>query len=430
MRSQLSSMLAFDQGKEFVAMKNELDVAIIGAGPYGLSIAAYLEEAGVEHRVFGVPMECWRNNMPSGMFLKSYGESSDLYDPRSELTLERFCNERGIAYHDATIPVSLDTFVAYGTAFQQRFVPHVEQTRLVALAETDSGYALSFDNGEIVFARDVVLAVGVLPFKFMPPSLAHLPSALVTHSSDWGSLDRLAGKEVTVVGSGASALDITALLKKQGTKVTLVSRSPDLHFGSRPDDSKQSLLRRMLSPNSNGLGSGWLMTICSDAPQIIHALPDNARRAILNHYLGPSGTYYVRALVEQSTTKVGRTIEAADEHGGRIRLTTVDQSGVRETIESDHLVAATGYQINMSKLEFLNANTLSRLRTIDGTPILSSNFESSVPGLYFVGLSAARSFGPALRFVVGAVHPAKRLAQVMRRASPRRSGSPAVSVSN
>jgi thioredoxin reductase len=407
-----------------------LDVAVIGAGPYGLSIAAHLAGAGIEHRVFGETMACWRNHMPSGMFLKSYGESSDLYDPRSELTLRQFCNERGIPYHDSTIPVSLETFVAYGTAFQQRFVPRVEQTRLVALAETDRGFALSFDNGEAVTARRVVLAVGVLPFKYVPPNLAHLPAALFSHSSDWGSLDRLAGKEVTVIGSGASALDITALLIKRGSKVTLVSRSPELHFGSQPDGAKQSLLRRMLSPHLHGLGSGWLMTICSDAPQIIHALPDSARLAILNHYLGPSGTYYVRALVEQSTTKVGRTIESADERGGRIHLATVDRSGARETIVSDHLIAATGYKIELNRLGFLNQETLRRVRTIDGTPILTSKFESSIPGLYFVGLSAARSFGPALRFVVGAVHPARRLARVMRGSSRRRSSSAAASVSN
>src|SRR5450631_3077464 len=138
-------------------MKFELDVAIIGAGPYGLSIAAFLNSAGIENRIFGVPMESWRDHMPRGMFLKSYGESSDLFDPRSGFTLKEFCKDRGIEYHDSKVPVSLETFVAYGRAFQERFVPRVEQKRLVALTTTDRGHELLFDNGNCVTARHVVL---------------------------------------------------------------------------------------------------------------------------------------------------------------------------------------------------------------------------------------------------------------------------------
>lgn len=413
---------------------NELNVAVIGAGPYGLSIAAHLDAAGIEHRVFGVPMESWQRNMPTGMFLKSYGESSDLYDPKSSLTLEEFCRTKGLPYHDSNVPVSLDTFVAYGTAFQERFVPRVERTRLVALAAAERGHRLTFDSGETLIARHVVLAIGVLPFKFTPPNLTHLPATLASHSSDFGSLRPLAGKEVAVVGGGASALDMAALLSKQGSKVTLISRGTELHFQSEPQSEPigaKRLLRRMLSPTANGLGSGWLMTICGRAPEIIHALPDRARLAILNNYLGPSGGYFVRTQVTQSTTtKMGRVIEKAEEHAGRVRLSLVDLSGARETIESDHLIAATGYKIDLGKLGFLDQATVERLRTIDNTPVLSRNFESSVRGLYFVGLSSARSFGPVMRFVVGAVHPARRLARIFAASGARRPIAVAASMSN
>ena len=171
-------------------------------------------------------MEAWQNHMPPGMCLKSYGECSNLFDPESSFTLEDFSHEKGLNYHPSNLPVKLETFIAYGRAFQERFVPKVEPKRLVALNATDCGYELSFDNAETVSAKHVVLAIGVVPFKHTPSSLAHLPATLASHSSDYGEFDRLEGQEVTVLGSGSSALDIAALLSMRGAAVNIVARSP------------------------------------------------------------------------------------------------------------------------------------------------------------------------------------------------------------
>jgi thioredoxin reductase len=155
------------------------------------------------------------------------------------------------------------------------------------------------------------------------------------------------------------------------------------------------------------------------------------RFAILTKTLGPSGGYFIRNQVEAHVSvKHGRVVKAVEERGGRIQLTTVDGFGQCETIESDHIVAATGYRVDLRKLDFLGADTLARLRMVDHTPMLSSNFESSIPGLYFTGLAAARSFGPVLRFVMGAIHPARRLARLLPRALERRSVSMSPAVSN
>jgi thioredoxin reductase len=416
-------------------MNTQLDVAIIGAGPYGLSVAAYLEAAGVEHRVFGVPMESWSNNMPPGMCLKSLGLSSSLYDPQSNFTLADFSRENGISYDPVNVPVKLENFISYGRAFQERFVPDVTQQRLVELCATDFGHELNFDNGETVTAQHVVLATGVVPFKYTPSGMAHLPAALLSHSGDFGPLDRLKGKAVTVLGSGSSALDIAALASMQGGTVTLIARSSKLEFQPAPVRRNQSLigrvLRRAYAPPSHGIGDGWGMLICADAPQFIHGLPDRWRAAILNNTLGPSGGYFIRDQIEQHVTlKLGRSIQQIDERNGGVQLTTVDRDGVRETLQSDHVVAATGYRVDLRQLAFLSAETLKRIRMVEHTPILSANFESSVPGLHFVGLAAARSFGPVLRFVMGAVHPARRLAQFLPRSLLRRSISMPAAISN
>lgn len=54
---------------------------------------------------------------------------------------------------------------------------------------------------------------------------------------------------------------------------------------------------------------------------------------------------------------------------------------------------------------------MQRITVSEGSPVLSRHFESSVAGLYFVGLAAADSFGPMLRFAYGAKYTARRLAR-------------------
>src|SRR4029079_16067714 len=133
-------------------------VAIIGAGPYGLSVAAHLRQRGVDFRIFGTPLLSWRAQMPKGMFLKSEGFASNLFDPEGAHTLKRFCADRGWSYDDHTQPVPLDTFAAYGLSFQQQLVPNVEERNVVSVRCTSEGFALRLDNGDSFTARRVVVA--------------------------------------------------------------------------------------------------------------------------------------------------------------------------------------------------------------------------------------------------------------------------------
>jgi thioredoxin reductase len=393
-------------------MSASTDVAVIGAGPYGLSIAAHLGAWGIGYRIFGEPMGMWQRNMPPGMLLKSDGKSSDLSDPGGAFTLAEFCRTRGIDHHPSRLPVKVETLVAYGQAFQERFAPRVERRQLFRLERMGAQFWLHFDDGTWLTANHVVVAVGVLAFRHVPGEFARLPPALASHSSDFGPLERLYGREVAILGAGSSALDLAALLHERRTRVTIITRAPEIAFLA-PPAAHRDPIHRIYAPDSK-IGAGWLLRICDDAPQLIRMLPGPLRWAIVRRTLGPSGGYFTKEkVVRKVALRCGQTVVFAAEHNGRVLLRIQGRDGYQEILERDHLILATGYRLDVAKLAFLSPDILANLATSGKAPVLSANFESSVRGLYFVGYSSIGSFGPVMRFIAGAPHPARRLARYL-----------------
>jgi cation diffusion facilitator CzcD-associated flavoprotein CzcO len=192
--------------------RNVTDTVVIGAGPYGLSLAAHLRAAGRSLRIFGAPMDFWSKHMPRGMFLKSEGFASDLFTPDNAFSLKAYCAEYSVPYRDIGLPVPLDTFIAYGLEFQRRYVPELENLQIASLAGSAAGFELKTEAGETVSARRVVVAAGIMNFAYVPPVLAGLAEQWVSHSCRHSDLSGFRGRSVAVVGAGASAVDMAALL--------------------------------------------------------------------------------------------------------------------------------------------------------------------------------------------------------------------------
>ena len=164
-----------------------IDVAILGAGPYGLSVASHLRGRGIDFRIFGRPMQSWQTHMPIGMHLKSEGFASNLSDPSASFTLKRFCVDHGFPYGSATA-IPLDCFLAYGLAFQRRFVPEVEERSVLAVKRSMNGFDLAFEDGEVLAVRRLLVAsvwtLSAICQLHSPPCRASLPPiALTTRSS-------------------------------------------------------------------------------------------------------------------------------------------------------------------------------------------------------------------------------------------------------
>jgi thioredoxin reductase len=396
-----------------------IDVAIIGAGPYGLSIAAHLKARGVEFRIFGSPMRTWLVNMPKGMRLKSDGFASSLYDPDSAFTLGRYCQEKGIPYADQGLPVPLETFSSYGLEFQKRFVPELENTLVVSVDRVPGGFQIRLADGEVVATRRIVNAVGLSYFEHVPPALAELPEEFVTHSSRHSTLDHFKGRELAVVGAGASAVDLAALLHEAGASVQLVGRKARIRFHDPPKRIPAALLERIRYPMT-GIGTGWKLVFCASAPLVFRQLSERYRFDAVRRLLGPAPGWFVKdQVVGKVPFNLGVSITQAKVQNGRVSLQLTDGSGGQRTLVTDHVIAATGYKVDLRRLTFLHSDIQAGIQCVEHTPVLSSNFESSVPGLYFVGTAAANTFGPLLRFAVGARFTARRLARHLERAASR-----------
>ena len=399
-------------------MSAPVDVAIVGAGPYGLSLAAHLNAAGIQTRVFGRPMDSWRSHMPEGMLLKSDPFASSLSDPQDFYTLARFSEEQSIPYSESK-PVRLDVFCNYGLAFQKRYAPRLAEVQVSTIERSGSEFIIGLDEGGEVSARRLVIAIGVGPFRYVPEILGALPNQLLSHSFDHRDLSGFSGARVAVVGGGASAIDLAGLLHERGCDVALVSRRAELRFtgGSGSQHSGPGPLWRRIRQPSSGLGPGLRSRFSTDAPLLIHALPKRLRFEFVRQHLGPAASKVMKdKVVGRVPLLLGRELLAAAVEDSRVALTLSSKDGPHEVLRVDHVIAATGFRVDLGRLTLLSPALRRDIAEYRGAPILTRNFESAVPGLYFIGPAAAASFGPMMRFTFGARYAARRLTRALVRA--------------
>ena len=382
-------------------MNDMLDVVIVGAGPYGLSIAAHLQKTGMRFRIFGSPFRMWREHMPKGMYLKSDGFASNLSDPDGIFTLKRYCEQENIPYDDLRIPVELATFNRYGLEFQRRFVPDLINKDVVAVDQVQGGFRVELEGGESVLTQKLILAVGISHFANIPDQLAHLPSSFFAHSSEHHDWSFLRGRKVTTIGAGASAIGLAGILRDDGIETSIIARRNNLVFHDPPGDKPRPLLKQLRHPNS-GLGPGWRSRIYSDLPQYFPYLPKKIRMRILRTHLKPAAGWPVKPQVEGKVHQyLGKSIEKAEVLGDKVHLHLRSADGTSMVHMTDFVIAGTGYKPSVRRLKFLSSEIQAKIATVEDAPLLSQSFESSVSGLYFVGAAAANTFGPLLRFAFG-----------------------------
>jgi|SRR5579864_1190646 len=375
-----------------------IEVAIIGAGPYGLGLATHLRKRGIAHRIFGSPMQTWRD-LPQDMSLKSLGFATSIPTPDGSRTFPEFCRDNGLEDYE---PIEYSTFARYGMEYQRELVPYVENTQVTHLSKSGNLFKITLATGEQVQATRVVVAIGLTNFQRMPRELSNLPPDRIRHTWGFTNFEDYADKDVIVIGGGASALERAALLHEHGARVRVLVRREVQWGGHGPREWERSLIDRIRVPISS-IGHGRENWVLEHVPWLMHYLPATKRIPFTQKHLGPAPAWWLRHRVDgvlpvqEHTSLVGATLD-----NDKVRL-LVREEGVGEyDMLVDYIVAGTGYDMDVDRIAFFDADLAQRIDRWERAPKLSRNFESSVSGLYFIGPISAASFGPLVRFVAGA----------------------------
>ena len=391
-------------------LNSHCEAAIIGAGPYGLSLAAELRSRGAKPRTFGEPMEFWRKQMPSGMILRSRQRASNIGDHAGKLRLSDFAIRNGRTVADR---VSVEDFREYGLWYQRHAVPEVDTRKVARLAKTRTGFHLTLEDGEELAAASVVVAAGLGAFAYTPAEFSQIPPHFASHTSDHSDLSTFAGARVIVVGSGQSAFETAALLLKHGAQVEIIMRAAKVFWLEATAASQIPgfrALRDLVYPPTDVGPLGWHFppgSLIAAWPKCLRILPRRIQQIIHDASIRPAVNGWLREGVAAATITASRNIVSAT--ADRSSITVMLDDGSTRVV--DHVLLGTGYRVDISRYTFIAPELLNSIARVDGYPKLDFSFQSSVRGLYFTGAAASRSFGPLLRFVSGTEYSARTIAR-------------------
>ena len=380
---------------------SDTDVAILGAGPYGLTVAAHLRRVGVDVRILGDPMSFWRG-MPKGMVLRSSWTATCIAAPGGPLSLESYRDAVGT---QVDRPVPLASFVDYGMWVQQQVAPDLDRRLVTTLDRDKDGFRLVLADGATLIARRVIVAAGIKAFANRPSYAEGLPAEVASHTGDHQDLSRFSGARVLVVGGGQSALESAALLHESDAQAEVVVREDHLNWlhGGKYQRKLGGLAPLLYAPTDVGpMGLSRLVAV----PDLFRRLPRRVQDPLAYRSIRPAGAAWLASRLRGVRINLAQSIVSASASGEGLEVKFAD--GGQRTV--DHLLLGTGYRVDIARYPFLAPALLERVRRVSGYPLLGSGMESSVPGLHFVGAPAAWSFGPIMRFVSGGWYTGRALA--------------------
>jgi thioredoxin reductase len=348
-------------------------------------------------------MDFWAKQMPAGMLLRSPRAASNLADPRGEWTLESYEAAAGIK---PCKRVALETFVNYGCWFREQMGSIVDTSRVSEVTHEGAIFRLKLEEGGSATARRVVVAAGIGMFAKKPQEFGQVPQSLASHCYEGVAVSEFAGRNVAIIGSGQSALECAALLGEAGAAVEVIARIPQLRWiGAHPWLHQMGPISSMLYSKYDvgPIGVSRLVSM----PRIVYRFPSGLKSKIRVRAVRPAGAPWLAPRLNDVKLTTGRKVSAARALDNAVQLHLND--GTERRV--DHVLLATGYRVDVSGYRFLSPSLVSKIQQDDGYPVVTAGLRSSVPGLYFAGAAAAKSFGPLLYFVAGTEFASRAIAQ-------------------
>lgn len=338
---------------------------IIGAGPYGLSLANYLSHYRKPFVIAGKPMELWRRHTFDSMRLRSDTATSEIGHPEDGFSFERFRMETGLSLSDTKGQLPVSVFRDYINWCESRFRFDIREQYVTHLQRQSSGlYAATLDDGKIIRSQQVILATGIAHHLHIPNNLQQ--AKRIIHSYDVQTIQSLQDRRVLVVGAGQSAAESIAVLQNNRNRVDWYTRSDPIFFSEPLNLPK------------------WVFNQIVRLPRLFRALPPQ----LLDSTLG----------LFSATTITPNFENMLDQHQRFTRCPDLSAY--------DAIIAATGYRYHLRDLPFMDGALRQKIRQYRNLPVVSPRFESSVPGLYFLGAMTEPFFGPSMKFMIGARYSA------------------------
>lgn len=350
------------------------DLIIVGAGPYGLALAAHAKEKNIRCKVIGYPMDFWKNKMPAQMFIRTKLAFTSLSDPDNYYTLQRYEQEEGLTF---AYPLSRKIFTDYAQWFIAKTGITIEHDFVQKVSKEDGTFHVHTERGESYQAQQVAIAVGLTNAAYVPDVFQTLPDSFCSHTAGYTSFEQFKGKKVLVVGGGQSAWEAAALLHQENAETILSYRRPERLAPKKNTNARQQEL----------LGKYYHMS-AEEKQKVTEELD----RPTVSDFLLPLVEGKVRQI---PSTRINKVTLDADQN----QVNVFFDNG--ETIAVDHIITATGYRFDPQKLTFL-APLLEELQlSDDNNTIVDECFQSSIKGLYFTGPATVYNHGYAFRFIAG-----------------------------
>jgi pyridine nucleotide-disulfide oxidoreductase len=357
-------------------------------------------------------MQTWRTEMPADMLLRSAWEETSLCGPDGRGTIDDWSRQTGVPPQH---PVPLSLFLDYTAWFEQSFVHHPRAGDVVGMEPHQQGLRIESADGTAVTARRAVIAVGVLPFRYVPAPLAPLVGEGVGYTGATIEYSLYRDRRVMVVGAGQGGLETAARLAAAGAhSVEVITRRSVRWFADRePDVARQGLRSKIhqLAYPVLGYGPPGINRLAT-APGLLEHMPASFRRAVTRRALRSGGSPWIRHLYDAAGvyTTTGAEVTFADHRAGELRLGLSDGTERR----CDDVLVATGFRFSLDRLGFLSPALQRGIRTTGGGwPVLDSTFRSTDARVFFVGYPAEGRFGPVARFVLGTRFTCDRLGRVV-----------------
>ncbi|HXL56072.1 MAG TPA: NAD(P)-binding domain-containing protein [Chitinophagaceae bacterium] len=371
---------------------------IIGAGPFGLAMSAHAKHLGIDHIIVGKPMEFWKMNMPDGMYLRS--DCNWHLDPENEHTINKFLELQGPTYTDVE-PLSKQFYLSYAQWFTEQKQIDVLPEYIQRLDKETNGYTAITDNGTVINAKFIVVAIGFKYFKFLPKALVKdLPQGSYSHSCDLTDMILMKGKRVLIVGGRQSAFEWAALLHEAGTAVIYLS-----YLHRTPEFTASDWA--WVNPLVDNLAEHplWFRNLSQVEKDAVGKKMWAEGRLKLEPWLASRVTKASVHLFPSS-----RVIVCIRLPNGELKL-LLDKG---QKITADHIILATGYKVNIRNVPFLaEGNILSKLTIKNDFPVLDEYFQTNLPGLFITSMPAAQDFGPFFEFTIAVRVSAKLIGKAL-----------------